>query len=156
MQKKCPCKSGLTYQECCGPCHRNHALASTPEKLMRSRFSGFVLQLDDYLRETWFVKNRPKQIVSTESGVQWLHLVVNESGIDESDPSKGWVSFTAYYTDGKGYYTLKEKSRFTKVNGLWFYVDGNAKTDKLSIKRSSSCLCGSGKKFKRCCGKLHS
>ncbi|QJX02374.1 hypothetical protein HML84_11705 [Alcanivorax sp. IO_7] len=37
----CPCQSDLPYEECCAPLHRGEP-ASTPEALMRSRYSAFV------------------------------------------------------------------------------------------------------------------
>ena len=48
----CPCDSGQTYVQCCGPWHQGLGLgvfAPTPEALMRSRYSAYVLGLVDYL-----------------------------------------------------------------------------------------------------------
>ena len=47
----CPCDSGQTYVDCCGPWHAGLAQglhAPTPETLMRSRYSAYVLGLIDY------------------------------------------------------------------------------------------------------------
>ena len=52
----CPCDSGQTYVQCCGPWHQGLGLgvfAPTPEALMRSRYSAFALGLVDYLTATW-------------------------------------------------------------------------------------------------------
>ena len=40
---RCPCLSGSAYQDCCGPYHSGSADAPTAERLMRSRYSAFVL-----------------------------------------------------------------------------------------------------------------
>ena len=55
-------------------------------------------------------------------------------GIDDIDPnSDGWI-----------------KSSFIKEDGTWKYLDGELYNSK--IERNESCPCGSGKKFKKCCG----
>ena len=49
----CPCGSGQTYVECCGLWHaglNEGRHAPTPEALMRSRYSAYVLGCTDYLR----------------------------------------------------------------------------------------------------------
>ncbi|UNB77983.1 SEC-C domain-containing protein [Escherichia coli] len=35
-----------------------------------------------------------------------------------------------------------------KENGQWYYIDGT----RPQICRNDPCPCGSGKKFKKCCG----
>jgi len=51
-----------------------------------------------------------------------------------------------------------ERSRFIKQNGAWFYVDGEmnpAQEQRIvthKLGRNDPCHCGSGKKFKKCCG----
>jgi SEC-C motif-containing protein len=52
---------------------------------------------------------------------------------------------------------MNEISRFTKINGHWFYLDGVIKSiGKVGMQtnqgKNAQCSCGSGKKFKRCCG----
>ena len=38
----CPCKSGKTFGECCGPIISGEKKAETPEALMRARYSSYV------------------------------------------------------------------------------------------------------------------
>jgi uncharacterized protein YchJ len=45
-----------------------------------------------------------------------------------------------------------------KEDDQWFYVDGDTKGDSppvtrnIKVGRNEPCPCGSGKKFKKCCG----
>lgn len=45
----CPCGSQSRYADCCQRYHAGEN-APTPEALMRSRFTAFVLKLEGYLR----------------------------------------------------------------------------------------------------------
>ena len=47
--KTCACGSGRAYADCCRPFHRGEREASTPEALMRSRFSAYALGEAEYL-----------------------------------------------------------------------------------------------------------
>jgi SEC-C motif-containing protein len=82
------------------------------------------------------------------SSVQWLGL--NVISIPKSgQKDQGFVEFAARFKqDGKLQF-IHEFSEFSLTNGQWFYVDG--KPGK-APGRNDSCLCGSGKKFKKCCG----
>ena len=57
----CPCGSGLAYVRCCGRWHAGLAAPDAPI-LMRSRYTGFVLGLADYLLQTWHPDSRPPSI----------------------------------------------------------------------------------------------
>ena len=48
----CPCLSGMSYESCCEPLHREKQRAATAEQLMRSRYSAFALAEVDYLIAT--------------------------------------------------------------------------------------------------------
>ncbi|MFX8410434.1 YchJ family metal-binding protein, partial [Acinetobacter baumannii] len=48
----CPCGSRLLLSECCGRLHAG-ARAPSAETHMRSRYSAYVLGLEDYLLATW-------------------------------------------------------------------------------------------------------
>src|SRR5690606_39678562 len=58
MTMTCPCQSGQAYADCCQSLHQG-APASSPEALMRSRYSAFVLGLEDYLQRSWHLSTRP-------------------------------------------------------------------------------------------------
>ncbi len=63
----CPCGRPLAYAACCGLLHAGSP-APDAESLMRSRFSAYVLGLEDYLLATWHTSTRPVDfILATEA-----------------------------------------------------------------------------------------
>ncbi len=143
----CPCSSGLAYAACCQPLHKG-AAAANPEALMRSRYSAFVLQLADYLLQSWHGSTRPAQL-DVDHSPNWKALQVlraNEQG------DKGEVHFRALYQAGKDWGFLEEESDFVREAGHWFYVAGKTREGQLKPGRNDPCPCGSAKKFKVCCG----
>ena len=76
----CPCDSGQTYVDCCGPWHAGLLQglhAPTPEALMRSRYSAYVLGLPDYLLATWHPGTAPGELELPL--VKWLGLEVRQA-----------------------------------------------------------------------------
>ncbi len=152
-QTTCPCCSGKKYGDCCQLIHREHSLADTPEKLMRSRYSAFVLNDTEHLLRTWASPYRPKTVNTADPALRWLRLSIDEAPIPPPLAQKGSVSFTATYLQNRHVYTLREVSNFIKVKGCWLYQEGETELRKLTVGRNSTCPCNSGKKFKRCCDK---
>lgn len=142
----CPCGSAKDYADCCKPLHQGQSAASA-EALMRSRFSGFALQLTDYLLASWHPSTRPDQF-ELEPSTQWKRLEILSAG---NDTLNGHVHFKAYYQERQQWHLLEETSKFVFENGHWFYLSGNYKPQILKPNRNDECLCGSGKKFKKCC-----
>ncbi|ASK36625.1 zinc chelation protein SecC [Alcanivorax sp. N3-2A] len=142
----CPCQSGFGYARCCQPLHQGQP-AATPEALMRSRYSAFVLNHGDYLIASWHPDTRPASL-NLDDGGQWLALEVLES--DESGES-GRVHFRATCKEGNGFAVLEERSRFVREHDRWFYLDGEHTVTPLKPGRNDPCPCGSGRKFKKCC-----
>ena len=118
----CPCDSGQPYGDCCGPWHTGLAqgvYAPTPEALMRSRYSAYVLGLIDYLLATWHPSTSPGELEL--SPVKWLGLEVRHA---QATGDAGVVEFVARMRDnGKGV-RLHEVSRFVREEGCWLYIDG--------------------------------
>ena len=122
----CPCDSTLPYAECCGRWHAGlsgglHAL--TPEALMRSRYCAYVLGLSDYLLATWHVSTAPGDFELPQ--VKWLGLDVRHA---ESVGDAGVVEFVArcrsFQLAGGRAERMHEISRFVRLNGRWYYIDG--------------------------------
>lgn len=90
---------------------------------MRSRYSAYVLCLDDYLLATWHPSSRPASLeLSPDDGTKWLGLEVKRHQM--IDPIHATVEFVARFRiDGRGH-RLHEISNFVCENGRWFYVDG--------------------------------
>ncbi len=147
MHSPCPCGSTLSYATCCLPLHQGVA-ASTPEALMRSRYSAFVLQLTDYLLRSWHNTTRPAQLDLSDSPA-WKSLrVINASQSGDS----GQVHFQAVYHTDSHWGFLEETSDFVREAGHWFYLGGEAREGQLKPGRNDKCPCGSGRKHKMCCG----
>jgi SEC-C motif domain protein len=120
--KKCPCGSTLSFELCCGSLHQG-AEAQTPEQLMRSRYSAFVLDLTDYLLATWHPDTRPASLAPNEPGLQWLGLSVKRHV--QQDEDHATVEFVARSKLGGRAHRLHETSRFVRVAGAWLYLDGD-------------------------------
>lgn len=126
----CPCGQPARYDDCCGALHRAHAAgqglaAPTPEALMRSRYSAFVLDLRPYLLASWHASSRPAALEPPERGLKWLGLEVKRSALQDAD--HGTVEFVARSKLGGRAHRLHEVSRFVREGGEWFYVDGDLK-----------------------------
>jgi SEC-C motif-containing protein len=120
----CPCGSGRTYADCCGRWHAGplHLQAPDAAALMRSRYTAFVLGLDDYLLATWHATTRPPSLGASEPGLRWLGLDVRKHV--PIDPDHATVEFVARSKLGGRAHRLHEISRFVREDGRWYYVDG--------------------------------
>lgn len=158
-QSSCPCGSGASLQQCCAPRLDGTRPAQTAEQLMRSRYTAHVVCQVDYLLRTWRSPDPaavdPDAVRQWAQQSDWRGLTVHRCLKGGPGDSEGWVEFTAAYVDTTGatpgLQQHREKSFFIRQDGEWFYVDGETvPVDKPG--RNSACPCGSGKKFKRCCG----
>jgi len=153
----CRCGSGLDYAQCCGPFHAGKQKPVTALALMRSRFSAYALHNADYLLETWDATVRPKLIDFSKENVDWQRLEIGDTKKGGATDAKGVVEFKAYYMQDGEEHVMSEISQFVKRAGCWFYLDGRVKSigkagQQTNRGRNALCSCGSGKKFKRCCG----
>ncbi|ATD66519.1 hypothetical protein CNR27_02830 [Luteimonas chenhongjianii] len=119
----CPCGRGRAYAACCGPLHAG-APAADAEALMRSRYVAYVRGDADYLRASWHASTRPAAIDFEEPQPVWLGLDVKAH--DVVDAAHAEVEFVARYRVGGGSVVrMRERSRFVREDGRWFYVDGD-------------------------------
>jgi SEC-C motif-containing protein len=94
--------------------------APTPEALMRSRYCAYVIGLSSYLLATWHPSSSPGDLDLWP--VKWLGLDVRHC---ETDSDAGLVEFIARFRDTSGRaQRLHEVSRFVRMNGRWYYIDG--------------------------------
>jgi len=115
----------MQYAQCCGRFLDDFDATPAPdaESLMRSRYSAFVRERADYLLATWHASKRPSR-VTFDAGVRWLGLEVRAHRI--VDDAHAEVEFVARQRDATGRASrLKERSRFVREGGRWFYVDGD-------------------------------
>lgn len=117
---------------------------------MRSRYSAFVMRLSEYLSATWHPSTRPGSLDISHDDTVWERLVIVTTEKGAELDREGIVEFAAFYPGGQ----LHERSRFVKEDERWYYVDGDILPPIASEKlgRNDPCPCGSGKKYKKCCG----
>lgn len=119
---------------------------------MRSRYAAFSRGEVDYLIETWHPATRGgldrPSLEESCRATRWVGLTILEVVAGGPADETGVVEFEARYATG----VLHERSRFSRVDGAWRYLDGAASERRAKQGRNDPCACGSGKKFKRCCG----
>jgi len=72
---------------------------------------------------TWHPDTRPSR-VRLDSKQRWLGLKIRNAEAGGADDVTGTVEFVARFkVDGKGH-RLHEISRFEKIDGRWYYLDG--------------------------------
>jgi SEC-C motif-containing protein len=121
----CPCHSGKKYKQCCQPYHKG-ILPSNAQKLMRSRYSAFAMELSEYIIHT----THPANTDYTENREEWQESItefcrsVSFDGLTITafidGENESFVTFEAKL----GTYLMKEKSRFLKEDGKWLYESG--------------------------------
>lgn len=153
----CLCGSALPYSDCCQPFHTGEKIPVTAEALMRSRYTAYALRNGAYLQATWEATKCPERIDFSRENIDWLRLEISETKKGSAKDNKGLVTFKAFYRQNGDEHVMNEISRFTKHNGRWFYLDGVIKSigkidGQVNLGKNAPCACGSGKKFKRCCG----
>lgn len=159
----CPCGSGKTYENCCEPIISGKTLAPTAEALMRSRYSAYAKHEIDFIvksctsgTETNSIDLEETRKWSEESTWNGLKIIRTEKG--GVNDTKGVVEFSADYTR-KGIRDVHhETANFEKKDGAWLYTDGFLTTTTVhregrKVGRNEPCPCGSGKKYKQCCGR---
>ena len=151
----CPCGSPKLYSDCCELIHKEHGNALLPEQLMRARYSAHVLGLVDFVVATYHSSCRAEEEregIAESINLNWQKLEIVDAPIPEKD--QGFVEFKAYVLEDGVENCMHERSRFLKENHLWYYIDGIFPEEKPAVKvgRNDPCPCGSGKKYKKCCG----
>lgn len=124
---RCPCGSGDTYGDCCGPLLAGTKRAPTAEALMRSRFTANVVQDADHLLRTWHPRTSPsyRDLESSfEDGFVWRRLLITATEAGGPFDSEGVVEFTAIARTPQGRRELRERSTFVREDGAWLYVSG--------------------------------
>ncbi|MGD2117775.1 MAG: YchJ family protein [Chromatiales bacterium] len=158
----CPCGSGREFADCCEPFILGNSLPETAEQLMRSRYSAYASEQVEYLHDSLHPQHREDHDINAarkwakESDWLGLEIVATEQG--GADDATGVVEFRASYRDKGVTRQVHEISRFEKVDGRWYYVDGDMPKPETvrheaKVGRNDPCPCGSGKKYKKCCGR---
>lgn len=156
----CPCGTGKTLAQCCGPVLKGERPAETAEALMRSRFTAHVARDWAYLHRSHLESSKTPYEPGPAQGEPpaWTRLEIH-SHTPGLKPDQAYVDFTAWHLEEGKEQPFHEKGEFQKVDGTWYYVrpvrEGAApiRATAPKVGRNDPCPCGSGKKFKQCCGR---
>jgi SEC-C motif-containing protein len=157
----CPCGSGASHAECCEPVITGARPAETAEKLMRARYCAYACLKTDFLFETTHPDHRQgydhKGTEEWAASAEWEGLEILGSRKGTEKDSDGEVEFIARYRLKGALNEHHELARFKREKGFWFFTEGTMVKPKPlvvnKIGRNEPCPCGSGAKYKKCCGK---
>lgn len=159
---QCPCGSGKEYDACCGPIIRGEHAAESAEALMRSRYTAYAKGEIEHLTESLHPGSRHDHDAAAArrwaAESQWMGLEVRSVVGGGAGDEKGEVEFVAQYRDKGALRKHHETGLFTKEEGRWYYLSGKqvkpetVQREAPKVGRNDPCSCGSGKKFKKCCG----
>lgn len=159
----CPCESGKNYTDCCEVFIKEKEIPTTVEQLMRSRYTAYVKKEIEYIIQTIL----PKQMKNIDrDGIQkwaertdWQRLEIIGTEKGGPDDDDGSVEFIAHFKEKGVASRHHEIAKFRKKKGKWFYDDSEFPAQKQFVRmepkvnRNDPCPCGSGRKYKKCCGK---
>lgn len=159
----CPCGSKMAYAECCLPVIKGERPAVTAEQLMRSRYSAYVKKEIGYILTSLHPDHRAdydeKSTREWAESAEWLTFNILDTKEGGAEDQEGQVEFVATFTDRGMKREHHELSSFKKQDGTWYFTEGKTQQPKPVVRampkigRNDPCECGSGKKFKKCCGK---
>lgn len=164
----CACGSQKEYAKCCEPYIEGKEPAPSPEALMRSRYTAYVKVATKYLRDTLAPESRgdysEADVLEWAKQSEWLGLEILKAEGNK-------VEFIAKYKAHNKVLEHHEVSTFRKEGNHWYFVDGESHVheegkghehhaepqkpvvrESPKVGRNDPCSCGSGKKFKKCCG----
>lgn len=160
QDQTCPCGSNAPFANCCEPIIHGERESQTAEELMRARYSAFVTGAIDFIVASTHSRSRPEidikdtrewSLKSTWHGLQIIDTKI-------VDDSKAYVSFEAQFTQAGQDLSHREKALFEREHEKWRFVTGDelknptVRYETPRIGRNEPCVCGSGKKYKKCCG----
>ncbi|MQX37718.1 YchJ family protein [Roseospira navarrensis] len=159
--ESCPCGSGLDVEACCAPVIAGATPAATAEALMRSRYTAYARGDIDYLMKTLAPESRadfdPIEAQGVAADSVWTGLEIRETtGGGESDDT-GTVEYVARLKYRNTPRMHHERATFRREDGRWYCTGGEVNPKQpprrvVSVGRNEPCPCGSGKKYKKCCG----
>jgi SEC-C motif-containing protein len=160
---QCFCGSGQPFETCCQPILDGAEAAKTAEALMRARYTAFAARRTEFLHESLHSEHRQDHDLAATrrwaENSEWLNLEVLDVQDGAADDEQGTVEFIATYKERGVIHPHHEVSQFQRVDGAWYFVEGRLVMPKTETRgqpkvgRNEPCPCGSGKKYKKCCGR---
>lgn len=133
----------------------------TAEELMRARYHAYETYDMEFIKESHDPDNTEgidwAECEKWARESQWLGLEIISTTKGGEDDKDGIVEFKATYIENGKTIVHHERSYFVKRNGVWFYQKWlpitSTRINENRVGRNDPCPCGSGKKYKKCCGK---
>jgi len=156
----CPCGSGKSLDTCCGPYHAGTSVP-TALALMRARYAAFVLGNGEFVRDTLSEDQKVDfdldDFNASKDQTKWQGLEIRKTEAGGERDETGTVEFVARYRTPDGPMVHHERAEFTRDGGNWVFSDcvmnpKEAQRRVEKVGRNDPCPCGSGKKYKKCCG----
>ncbi len=157
----CPCTSEKDYSQCCQP-FLEGTEAQTAEQLMRARYTAYTQVNMDFIKETHDPSTRKKTNMEDNKAwaeqTHWTRLEILQTEKGAPEDNWGKIEFKAHFKNEGEEGVHHEVSQFNRKNGRWYFTDGKAPesfqiiNDGPKVGRNDPCVCGSGKKYKKCCG----
>lgn len=158
----CPCGSNIAYAKCCQPVIKGKQPASTAEQLMRSRYSAYVKKEIGYILTSLHPDYRAdydeKSTRDWAENAEWEGFKILDTKKGGTEDQEGEVEFVVTFAEKGIKREHHELSSFKKEGGSWYFTTGKTQSAKPVVRampkigRNDPCACGSGKKFKKCCG----
>jgi len=127
---------------------------------MRSRYTAYTLGDVEYILGTHDPSRAEEadreNTTRWSRKAKWHGLEIRSTERGTATDEDGVVEFVAHYEMDGRRIAHHERSTFRKVNGTWFYLDGDM-VKPMPVRlgpragRNDPCPCGSGKKYKKCC-----
>ncbi|EKD27743.1 MAG: hypothetical protein ACD_79C00596G0002 [uncultured bacterium] len=159
----CPCGSEKEYTVCCEPLINGSRKALTAKELMCARYSAFAKGEVDFIMQTIIPQKQKdydkNQVKDWSLHSEWQKLEIVETEKGQENDSEGIVEFIAHYKTKKDEVKHHEIAFFKKEKDIWYFFDGKYPKQEQFIRndpkigRNDPCVCGSGKKYKKCCSK---
>lgn len=131
----------------------------SPKELLEARYQAFIRGDIDFIVESHHPELRSQldrdSLVSWSRESEWKGLKIFEM---EEKENRAFLDFSVRYQRNFEVIDHRERAEFRKDDGRWFYYDSefvkpeSVRRDGEKIGRNDPCSCGSGKKFKKCCG----
>lgn len=138
----------------------------TAEELMRSRYTAFVVGDIDWIMDS----HHPDTVAEVDRGevaqwsadAEWLGLKIRDLVDGGPEDQDGVVEFRARYRMQGRQIDHSERAHFERADGAWAFHSVLAPVEddvelvpvgaRATVGRNDPCTCGSGRKFKKCCG----
>jgi SEC-C motif-containing protein len=127
---------------------------------MRSRYTAYTVHAIDYIIKTSLDENERidyKETKDWSENSKWLGLKIVSTNRGSITDTEGTVEFEASFEKDGLKEIHHETARFSKKGEKWMYKDGETVPKTVirtgpKIGRNDPCPCGSGRKYKHCCG----